>query len=106
MGINMKTARENSTMQHRLLQVATAARRCTAAGYLAPKPLVSQHNLTRPLLSTSHPLVFQLARHKMSTAHRPTWDPAQAREVKGGSRQYSVRDMAAHTKLKFRCEWL
>ncbi|KAH8994591.1 Cwf15/Cwc15 cell cycle control protein [Lactarius akahatsu] len=33
---------------------------------------------------------------------RPTWDPAQAREVKGGSRQYSVRDMAAHTKLKFR----
>ncbi|KAK2463073.1 hypothetical protein APHAL10511_004728 [Amanita phalloides] len=38
----------------------------------------------------------------MSTAHRPTWDPAQARDVKGGSRQYSVRDMAAHTKLKFR----
>ncbi|KAF8122760.1 Pre-mRNA-splicing factor Cwf15/Cwc15 [Boletus edulis] len=38
----------------------------------------------------------------MSTAHRPTWDPAQAREVKGGSRQFSVRDMAAHTKLKFR----
>lgn len=38
----------------------------------------------------------------MSTAHRPTWDPAQAREVKGGSRQYSSRDMAAHTKLKFR----
>ncbi|KAH8993749.1 Cwf15/Cwc15 cell cycle control protein [Lactarius akahatsu] len=36
----------------------------------------------------------------MSTAHRPTWDPAQARE--GGSRQYSVRDMAAHTELKFR----
>jgi protein CWC15 len=39
----------------------------------------------------------------MSTAHRPTWDPAQAREIKGSSRQYSVRDMAAHTKLKFRC---
>ncbi|KAF8525793.1 Pre-mRNA-splicing factor Cwf15/Cwc15 [Hysterangium stoloniferum] len=38
----------------------------------------------------------------MSTAHRPTWDPAQAKEVKGGSRQYSSRDMAAHTKLKFR----
>jgi len=38
----------------------------------------------------------------MSTAHRPTWDPAQAREVKGGSRQFSARDMAAHTKLKFR----
>ncbi|KAH9026244.1 Cwf15/Cwc15 cell cycle control protein [Lactarius hengduanensis] len=38
----------------------------------------------------------------MSTAHRPTWDPAQAREVKGGSRPYFVRDMAAHTKLKFR----
>lgn len=39
----------------------------------------------------------------MSTAHRPTWDPAQAKDVKGGSRQFSVRDMAAHTKLKFRC---
>ncbi len=41
----------------------------------------------------------------MSTAHRPTWDPAQARDVKGGSRQFSVRDMAAHTKLKFRFVW-
>ncbi|KAF9075500.1 Pre-mRNA-splicing factor Cwf15/Cwc15, partial [Rhodocollybia butyracea] len=38
----------------------------------------------------------------MSTAHRPTWDPAQARDVKGGSRQVSVRDMPSHTKLKFR----
>ncbi|PCH36631.1 Cwf15/Cwc15 cell cycle control protein [Wolfiporia cocos MD-104 SS10] len=38
----------------------------------------------------------------MSTAHRPTWDPAQAKDVKGASRQFSVRDMAAHTKLKFR----
>ncbi|KAH9039840.1 Cwf15/Cwc15 cell cycle control protein [Lactarius pseudohatsudake] len=38
----------------------------------------------------------------MSTTHRPTWDPAQAREVKGVSLQSSVRDMAAHTKLKFR----
>ncbi|KAH8110423.1 Cwf15/Cwc15 cell cycle control protein [Phellopilus nigrolimitatus] len=38
----------------------------------------------------------------MSTAHRPTWDPAQAKDVKGGSRQYSARDVASHTKLKFR----
>ncbi|EAU91802.2 hypothetical protein CC1G_04570 [Coprinopsis cinerea okayama7 len=38
----------------------------------------------------------------MSTAHRPTWDPAQAKDQKAGSRQFSVRDMAAHTKLKFR----
>lgn len=38
----------------------------------------------------------------MSTAHRPTWDPAQAKDTKAGSRQFSVRDMAAHTKLKFR----
>ncbi|CAE6472004.1 unnamed protein product [Rhizoctonia solani] len=38
----------------------------------------------------------------MSTAHRPTWDPAQAKDVKGGSRQYSSRDMASQTKLKFR----
>ncbi|EJD08352.1 Cwf15/Cwc15 cell cycle control protein [Fomitiporia mediterranea MF3/22] len=38
----------------------------------------------------------------MSTAHRPTWDPAQAKDVKGGSRQISARDIASHTKLKFR----
>ncbi|TFK25703.1 Cwf15/Cwc15 cell cycle control protein [Coprinopsis marcescibilis] len=38
----------------------------------------------------------------MSTAHRPTWDPAQAKDSKAGSRQFSVRDMASHTKLKFR----
>ncbi|KAL5512471.1 hypothetical protein ACEPAG_3124 [Sanghuangporus baumii] len=38
----------------------------------------------------------------MSTAHRPTWDPAQAKDVKGGSRQISVRDIPSHTKLKFR----
>ncbi|QRW25367.1 cell cycle control protein Cwf15/Cwc15 [Rhizoctonia solani] len=37
----------------------------------------------------------------MSTAHRPTWDPAQAKDVKSGSRQYSSRDMASQTKLKF-----
>jgi Cwf15/Cwc15 cell cycle control protein len=63
------------------------------------QPLISQHfDLLSSLTSFPTSLV-----HKMSTAHRPTWDPAQAREVKGGSRQYSVRDMAAHTKLKFRC---
>ena len=45
---------------------------------------------------------YFLYRITMSTAHRPTWDPAQAKDVKGGSRQFSVRDMAAHTKLKFR----
>ncbi|KAH7099930.1 Cwf15/Cwc15 cell cycle control protein, partial [Auriculariales sp. MPI-PUGE-AT-0066] len=38
----------------------------------------------------------------MSTAHRPTWDPAQARDRIAGSRQYSSRDMAQYTKLKFR----
>ncbi|KZV68527.1 Cwf15/Cwc15 cell cycle control protein [Peniophora sp. CONT] len=38
----------------------------------------------------------------MSTAHRPTWDPAQAKDTKGGSRLMSARDMNAHTKLKFR----
>ncbi|KAG8966893.1 hypothetical protein FRC03_011078 [Tulasnella sp. 419] len=38
----------------------------------------------------------------MSTAHRPTWDPAQGKEIKGGSRQYSARDIASQTKLKFR----
>lgn len=38
----------------------------------------------------------------MSTAHRPTWNPAVGKEVKGGSRQFSTRDVASHTKLKFR----
>ena len=38
----------------------------------------------------------------MSTAHRPTWDPAQAKDTKGASRLMSARDMNAHTKLKFR----
>ncbi|KAI6106091.1 Cwf15/Cwc15 cell cycle control protein-domain-containing protein [Pisolithus croceorrhizus] len=38
----------------------------------------------------------------MSTAHRPTWDPARTKDVKGGSRQHSVRDVAAHIVLKFR----
>ncbi|KIM21370.1 hypothetical protein M408DRAFT_333503 [Serendipita vermifera MAFF 305830] len=38
----------------------------------------------------------------MSTAHRPTWTPAVGKEVKGGSRQFSTRDVASHTKLKFR----
>jgi len=38
----------------------------------------------------------------MSTAHRPTWTPAQGKQSRGNSRQYSSRDMASHTKLKFR----
>ncbi|PVF93353.1 Cwf15/Cwc15 cell cycle control protein [Serendipita vermifera] len=38
----------------------------------------------------------------MSTAHRPTWNPAAGKEVKSGSRQFSTRDVASHTKLKFR----
>ncbi|KAG8862588.1 hypothetical protein FRB96_001145 [Tulasnella sp. 330] len=38
----------------------------------------------------------------MSTAHRPTWDPAQGKDIKTGSRQFSARDMASQTKLKFR----
>ncbi|KAG8810627.1 hypothetical protein FRB91_001239 [Serendipita sp. 411] len=38
----------------------------------------------------------------MSTAHRPTWNPAVGKEVKSGSRQFSTRDVASHTKLKFR----
>ncbi|KAM0793675.1 hypothetical protein ACM66B_001104 [Microbotryomycetes sp. NB124-2] len=38
----------------------------------------------------------------MSSAHRPTWDPAQGKAARGNSRIYSVRDMASHTRLKFR----
>ena len=48
----------------------------------------------------------------MTTAHRPTWAPAKGHEEQGGSRafapskQYSSRDMPAHTKLKYRAEYL
>ncbi|BGP52708.1 hypothetical protein JCM8202_004764 [Rhodotorula sphaerocarpa] len=38
----------------------------------------------------------------MSSAHRPTWTPAQGKEGRNNSRSYSSRDIAAHTKLKFR----
>jgi len=38
----------------------------------------------------------------MSSAHRPTWAPAQGKEGLQNSKVYSSRDIAAHTKLKFR----
>ncbi|GAA5922383.1 hypothetical protein JCM1841_003091 [Sporobolomyces salmonicolor] len=38
----------------------------------------------------------------MSSAHRPTWAPAQGKEGRQNSKVYSSRDLAAHTKLKFR----
>jgi len=38
----------------------------------------------------------------MSSAHRPTWDPAQGKDTRLNTRQYSSRDIASHTKLKFR----
>ena len=47
----------------------------------------------------------------MTTSHRPTWAPAKGHEEQGGSRafgpskQFSSRDIAAHTKLKYRREY-
>ncbi|RUP45623.1 Cwf15/Cwc15 cell cycle control protein-domain-containing protein [Jimgerdemannia flammicorona] len=38
----------------------------------------------------------------MTTAARPTFDPARGKDNKGPTLQYSNRDLAAHTKLKFR----
>ncbi|GJN92187.1 hypothetical protein Rhopal_005217-T1 [Rhodotorula paludigena] len=38
----------------------------------------------------------------MSSAHRPTWTPAQGKEGRQNSRSYSSRDLASHTRLKFR----
>ena len=68
------------------------------------KPVVWHPNGYLLVLSVLTALLLSSETQKatMSTAHRPTWDPAQAKDVKGGSRQFSVRDMAAHTKLKFR----
>ena len=45
----------------------------------------------------------------MTTAARPTFDPARGGRGKGEndlsalSKQYSSRDMPSHTKLKYRC---
>lgn len=38
----------------------------------------------------------------MSSAHRPTWAPAQGKEGRQNSKSYSARDLSGHTKLKFR----
>lgn len=39
----------------------------------------------------------------MSTAHRPTWDPARGKnDTKHASKVVSTRDVPAHTKLKYR----
>ncbi|KAI8139702.1 Pre-mRNA-splicing factor Cwf15/Cwc15 [Fennellomyces sp. T-0311] len=38
----------------------------------------------------------------MTTAARPTFDPARGNDSKAPSFQYSSRDLASHTKLKFR----
>ncbi|CAG8588700.1 11566_t:CDS:2 [Ambispora gerdemannii] len=38
----------------------------------------------------------------MTTAARPTFDPARGRDSKAPTLQYSSRDLAAHTKLKYR----
>jgi Cwf15/Cwc15 cell cycle control protein len=48
---------------------------------------------------------------RMAAAHRPTIVPAKGHEEQGGmrifvpSRMQSAKDMAAHTKLKFRYVW-
>lgn len=40
--------------------------------------------------------------NKQTTAARPTFDPARGNDSKAPSFQYSARDIASHTKLKFR----
>lgn len=40
----------------------------------------------------------------MTTAARPTFDPARGQSSRTISFQYSSRDLASHTKLKFRTE--
>lgn len=39
---------------------------------------------------------------RQTTAARPTFDPARGNDSKAPSFQYSARDIASHTKLKFR----
>lgn len=39
---------------------------------------------------------------QQTTAARPTFDPARGNDSKAPSFQYSARDIASHTKLKFR----
>ncbi|KAH9811624.1 Pre-mRNA-splicing factor Cwf15/Cwc15 [Melampsora americana] len=38
----------------------------------------------------------------MSSAHRPTWTPAMGKDARLNTKQYSSRDIAGHTKLKYR----
>ncbi|KAI9621195.1 hypothetical protein KEM48_007843 [Puccinia striiformis f. sp. tritici PST-130] len=38
----------------------------------------------------------------MSSAHRPTWTPAMGKDARMNTKQYSSRDIAGHTKLKYR----
>ncbi|KAI8451128.1 Cwf15/Cwc15 cell cycle control protein-domain-containing protein [Phakopsora pachyrhizi] len=38
----------------------------------------------------------------MSSAHRPTWALAMGKDARMNTKQYSSRDIAAHTNLKFR----
>eukprot|EP01121_Diplochlamys_sp_Union-15-3_P010968 TRINITY_DN3140_c0_g2_i1.p1 TRINITY_DN3140_c0_g2~~TRINITY_DN3140_c0_g2_i1.p1 ORF type:complete len:200 (-),score=70.42 TRINITY_DN3140_c0_g2_i1:84-683(-) len=43
----------------------------------------------------------------MTTAHKPTWNPARGNDDRGGrniapSQQFSSRDLPGHTKLKYR----
>ncbi|KAI8450685.1 Pre-mRNA-splicing factor Cwf15/Cwc15 [Phakopsora pachyrhizi] len=38
----------------------------------------------------------------MSSAHRPTWTPEMGKDSRMNTKQYSSRDIAAHTNLKFR----
>ncbi|KAI5477775.1 Cwf15/Cwc15 cell cycle control protein, partial [Pseudohyphozyma bogoriensis] len=38
----------------------------------------------------------------MSSAHRPTWEPAQGKDSRANSRIVSAKDLASHTRLKFR----
>ena len=64
---------------------------------LLPVPLISPSTRTSatPHCPRSQP-------HNMSSAHRPTWAPAQGKEGRQNSRSFSARDLASHTRLKFR----
>src|SRR5258708_4896932 len=65
--------------------------------------LIFNHKLTHHVNSTQVTTIAQALHDRILTGlYRPTWDPAQARDIKSGSRQYSTRDIASQTKLKFR----
>lgn len=111
-GFRVRTGSERTTREE-----CSDTSRFTITIYKYPKGLIRIAALSHSH-SNSSPL--QASRNEFSTSvrplcplyqpilltqlisRRPTWDPAQGKDSRSNSRMYSSRDMASHTRLKFR----